>query len=61
MGKIREMLAKGDFNHMSQAQQTDGSVMVTLTKRGDNHRYILIVRDLYQTTEKVLSEKVDAA
>ena len=55
---VREMLARGEFNHMSQVTQTDGSVLVTLTKRGDPHVYKLWVRDLYQPTEQVIREEV---
>jgi hypothetical protein len=55
---VRERLAKGDFNNMSQAKQADGSVLVTLTKRGDNHIYKLWVKDLYLPTEQVIKEEV---
>ncbi len=55
---VRERLTRGDFNYMSQAAQPDGSVLVTLTKRGDNHVYKLWVRDLYQPTEKVIKEEI---
>ncbi len=55
---VREMLANGDFNHMSQEHQPDGSVIVTLTRRGDPHRYLLIVKNLYQPTEQVVREEV---
>ena len=54
----REKLAKGDFNYMSQEHQPDGSVLVTLTKRGDNHVYRMWVRDLYLPTEVVLKEEI---
>jgi len=55
---VREMLAKGEFNHMSQVTQPDGSVLVTLTKRGDPHVYRMWVKDLYQPTEKVIKEEI---
>jgi hypothetical protein len=55
------MLTKGDFNNMSQEKQPDGSVLVTLTKRGDPLTYKLVVFDLYQSTEKIMKEeKVEA-
>lgn len=56
---VRERLARGDFNTMSQVEQPDGSVLVTLTKRGDNHVYKLWVRDLYKPTERVIKEEIE--
>ena len=55
---VRERLALGDFNDMSQERQADGSVIVTLTKRGDPHVYRMKVRDLYKPTEVVEWEEV---
>lgn len=43
---------------MSQEQQADGSVLITLSKRGENKLYKLKVKDLYLPTEQVLSEEV---
>ena len=54
---VRERLAKGEFNHMSQDLQPDGSLLVVLTKRGDPHVYKMWVRDLYKPTEAVLKEE----
>ncbi len=42
---------------MSQAVQPDGSVLVTLTKRGDPHVYRLWVRNLYRKDEVVIREE----
>lgn len=53
-----DKLKTGDFNNMSQEKQPDGSVLVTLTKRGDPHVYRFRVKDLYKPTEQVLSEEV---
>lgn len=58
---VREMLAKGDFNTMSQELQPDGSLLVTLTKRGDRHVYRMWVRDLYKPSEKVIKEEITEA
>ena len=55
---VRDKLTRGEFNHMSQVTQADGSVLVTLTRRGDPRQYILIVKDLYQPTESVISEEI---
>ena len=55
---VREMLAKGEFNNMSQRKQPDGSVLVTLSKRGDPRVYRMWVRDLYQPTEQVIKEEI---
>lgn len=55
---VRERLALGEFNNMDQAHQPDGSVIVTLTKRGDNHVYRMWVSDLYKASEQVLREEI---
>jgi hypothetical protein len=55
---VREMLAKGDFNSMVQERQPNGSLQVTLTKRGDNHVYMMWVKDLYLPSERVIREKI---
>lgn len=54
---VRERLAKGDFNYMCGEPQPDGSVLVTLTKRGDPHVYRMWVKDLYKPTEVVIKEE----
>jgi len=53
-----EKLKTGDFNHMSQEWQPDGSVIITLSKRGESKIYKLKVKDLYKPTEEVLEEEV---
>lgn len=53
-----EKLKTGDFNHMSQERQPDGSILVTLSKRGEGKVYRFRVKDLYLPTEQVLSEEV---
>lgn len=55
---VRERLARGDFNDMSQEPQPDGSVLVTLTRRGDPHVYRMWVKNLYTKKEVVLKEEV---
>ncbi|MDD4986412.1 MAG: hypothetical protein PHQ43_11635 [Dehalococcoidales bacterium] len=55
----RERLARGEFNRMSQERQPDGSVLVTMTKRGDLHKYELWVKDLYGPDEQVLRESIE--
>jgi len=55
-------LYSGDFNHMSQERQPDGSVIITLSKRGEGRFYRFRVRDLYGPDEEILEEEViDAA
>ena len=56
---VRERLALGEFNTMSQQLQPDGSLLVTLTKRSEPHVYQLWVKDLYKPTEIVLKEAID--
>jgi len=55
---VRERLSRGEFNHMSQALQPGGSLLVTLTKRGDPHIYRMVVLHLYQPDERVLREEI---
>ncbi len=56
---VRERLARGEFNNMSQAVQADGSLLVTMTRRGDPHIYKLWVRDLYQVNEVIIREAIE--
>jgi hypothetical protein len=56
---VRERLARGDFNDMTQERQPDGSVLVTLTKRGDPAIYRMKVKNLYTKDEVVLEESVE--
>jgi len=53
-----DKLRTGDFNDMSQEEQLDGSVKITLSKRGEGKVYILVVKDLYGSDEVVVSEEV---
>lgn len=53
-----EKLKEGDFNNMNQEGQPDGSVLVTLSKRGEGKTYKFRVKDLYGKNEEVLSEEV---
>lgn len=55
--KIVEMLKTGAFNDMNQEDQPDGSVIISLTKRGDNHIYKMKIKDLYGKNEEVLWEE----
>ena len=53
-----EKLKAGDFNVMQQESQSDGSVIVTLSKRGENKTYRFTVKNLYGEAEEVLPEEV---
>ena len=48
----------GDFNTMSHELQPDGSVTVTLSKRGENKTYKFKVKDLYGEHEEVLEHEI---
>ncbi len=54
---VRERLARGDFNHMSQETLSPSTVLVILSSRGDPHVYKLWVKDLYKPTEVVIKEE----
>lgn len=47
-----EKLHKGAFNDMSQERQPDGSVIITLSKRGEDKVYRFRVKDLYGPNEQ---------
>lgn len=49
-----EKLKSGDFNDMSQERQSDGSVIVTLSKRSEGIVYKFRVRNLYKPDEEEL-------
>lgn len=53
-----DKLKSGDFNDMSQDDQPDGSILITLVKRGEGKVYKFKVKDLYGENEEVLSEEV---
>ncbi len=59
MGVVRERLRIGNFNDMMQQEQSDGSVLVIMTKREDPHVYKMLVRDLYTPQEVVLKEWIE--
>jgi hypothetical protein len=54
---LRKLYA-GDFNYMAQDWQPDGSVIVTLGKRGQHVKYRMHVRTLYGEHEQVLEHEV---
>lgn len=51
-----EKLKAGDFNAMNQEWQLDGSVLITLSKRGEGKTHRLHIKKLYQPDEEILSE-----
>ena len=52
-----QKLKAGTFTDMSQDWQDDGTVVVTLSKRGEGKVYVFHVYDLYGPDEEVLSEE----
>ncbi len=58
MEKGLEKLYNGDFNNMLQEIQPDGSVIVTLSKRGEKDSYRFRVMDLYGENEQLLEHEV---
>ena len=57
MTKGLEKLKSGDFNDMQQEPQPDGSVIITLSKRGEKKPIKFRVKNLYKKNE----EEVDIA
>ena len=55
---VIEMLKAGDFNSRVDEIQPDGSVRITLSRRGDKRAYHMHVKDLYGENESVLSEAI---
>ena len=58
MKKGLKKLYSGDFNVMRQEWQPDGSVIITLAKRGEKLAYRFRVRDLYGENEEVTEHRV---
>lgn len=58
MSEGLEKLKTGDFNYMGQEEQPDGSILITLSKRGEGKVYRFRVKDLYGPNEEVLEEEV---
>jgi hypothetical protein len=54
MSEGLKKLKEGDFNYMGQEQQPDGSVIITLSKQGEDKVYKFRVRNLYQPDEEEL-------
>ena len=53
-----QKLKTGDFNNMSQEELDDGSVIITLYRRGEPVKYRIRVKDLYGEHEKVLEHEI---
>lgn len=51
-------LYTGDFNGATQEEQPDGSVIITLSKRGEDKTYRFRVKDLYGEHEELLEHEV---
>ena len=51
-------LYTGDFNGLSQQAQPDGSVVITLSKRGEGKIYRFRVKNLYKENEEVSEHEV---
>jgi hypothetical protein len=55
--KLTEALRRfksGDFNGMNQKKQSDGSIIISLTKTGESRVLKFRVRNLYQPDEQEL-------
>jgi len=52
--KPKEKYEAGDFNDTQWEWQPDGSVIITLSKRGEDKVYKFRVRNLYQPDEEEL-------
>lgn len=55
MSKGLDKLKSGDFNNMDQEKQPDGSVVITLSKRGVKKAYKFRVKNLYKSDEEELN------
>ena len=53
-----DRLYRGDFNTYVAEEQPDGSVIITLSKRGEGKSYRFRVRDLYGPDEELLEHEV---
>jgi len=55
-----EKLKSGDWNSCCQEEQADGTIIITLSKRGEGKTHRFKVKHLYQKKEKVLWEEINA-
>ena len=55
-----DKLYAGDFNGINQQELPDGSVVITLSKRGEDKRYRFRVKNLYGEKEEVLEHEIIA-
>jgi len=53
-----EKLKAGECNSVVMENQPDGSLIVTVSRRGEGKRYRFQVKDLYGPDEEVLLEEV---
>jgi len=53
-----DKLYTGDFTGISQEEQPDGSVIITLSKRGEGKIYKFRVKNLYGEHEEVFEHEV---
>lgn len=51
-------LYTGDFNYWEGVEQKDGSLVITLSKEGEDKAYRFRVKDLYGEHEEVLEHEV---
>lgn len=51
-------LYTGDFNSMNQEVQPDGSIIITLNKRGEDKTYKFRIKNLYQENEEVMEHEI---
>lgn len=51
-------LKASSFNVMCQESQPDGSVLITLSKRGEGKVYRFRVMNLYKANEEILEDEV---
>ena len=58
MAEGLKKLYSGDFNSMLQERQSDGSIVITLSKDNENKTYKFRVKDLYGDNEEVLEEEI---
>lgn len=53
----RERLRTGNFNTVNFEEQSDGSKIVILSKRGEKNHYRFAVKNLYKENEEMLWEE----
>jgi hypothetical protein len=58
MAAVFDRFRMGEWNVCRQEVLPSGDTRITMTKRGDPHTYVVVVRNLYGAMQVIVSEEV---